>query len=68
MTKPTDLLTLAQAAAEVGLAPVTLRAYTNGQIEPLLPTTTIGRAKVVTRRDLDAWKVKRQNKAPENWG
>ncbi len=60
--KPNDLLTLAQAAAEVGLSPVTLRAYTNGQIKPVLPTMTIGRAKVVTRRDLEAWKAMRQSK------
>lgn len=57
-----ELLTLAQAGKEVGLSPVTMRAYTTGQLKPVLPSTTIGRAKVVTRETFDAWKAQWQTK------
>lgn len=57
-----DFLTLADAAKEVGLSPVTIRAYTLGTLLPKLPSRTIGRAKVVTRDDFETWKVQRQEK------
>lgn len=57
-----DFLTLADAAKEVGLSPVTMRAYTLGQLKPVLPSRTIGRAKVVTRGDLDQWKAEREKR------
>ena len=57
-----ELLTLAQAGKEVGLSPVTMRAYTTGQLKPVLPSTTIGRAKVVTRQRFDQWKAEREKR------
>lgn len=55
-----ELLTLAQAAKEVNLKPVTLRMYATGQLQPKLPTTLIGGRHIVTRADFDAWVIARK--------
>ncbi len=50
-----DMLTLAQAAQVINLAPATLRYYAEGRRAPRLPARQMGRAWVVTRADLLAW-------------
>jgi len=52
-----EFLTLAEAGKEVGLSPVTMRAYTTGQLKPVLPSRIIGRAKVVTISDFEQWRM-----------
>ena len=62
-----EILTLKQCADEVGLAQVTMRAYAdpNSNLKPKLKTFTVGRAKVVTRADFEAWKADHRSKPPK---
>ena len=48
-------LTLAQAAKIAGLTAVTMRAYAEGRLQPVLPTEWMGSARVVDPDALQAW-------------